>query len=291
MTRENIFDLVKANYDINKEIRKILDNLNQPIFYEYEFYSKEITMQHNFFSFCDFYLFEFFPEKGTCRNISEFLDYANTGIRLINFKSMILNKIDNEKIINLIEVVENVFFIYLKKHKFFQRKYCVGCHVNAYKETCFLLDEIEKHLGLNKLKYKDRVILYLDAPKLSQALKNVTKPELATELIKYKREANSSIEKRKILKQLDILTEPITDKIKKTYGPANDLDCIFNNFQLRHNNMDSNSHDYKEKVSQLKEKDLCKIYDIAYELVLDTLMLNDYDNYLKGEIIKYKSYL
>ena len=80
MTRENIFDLVKANYNINKESKKILDNLNQPIFYEYEnsYLRKEVMVEHNFFSFCDFYLFDFFPEKGTCRNIAEFLDYANT---------------------------------------------------------------------------------------------------------------------------------------------------------------------------------------------------------------------
>ena len=75
------------------------------------------------------------------------------------------------------------------------------------------------------------------------------------------------------------------------YKPADDLDCIFNNFQLRHNNIDPDSNDYIEKVSKLNEKEFCKIYDIAYELVLDTLMLNDYEKEIASEVKGFKSYL
>lgn len=117
------------------------------------------------------------------------------------------------------------------------------------------------------------------------------KPELALELIKYKKETTNSIDKRRVIKQLDVLTEPITDIIKKKYQPANDLDCILNNFDLRHNNSDPKSKDYKHNVAMLSEKELCQIYDVAYDLILDTLMLDDYDSNIANKVKSFKNHL
>ena len=94
-----------------------------------------------------------------------------------------------------------------------------------------------------------------------------------------------------ILKQLDILTEPIADRIKNLYKPVNDLDCIFNNFQLRHNNIDKESTDYHEKIALLTEKEFCEIYDVAYELILATLILADYDENISNKVKNFKLHL
>lgn len=290
MPRKNIFEAVKDNYDIKKEIEKIYDNIQ-----EYEMFCRhkkdkfgvdKLICGYKFFEVCDSYLFKHLPEKGTCRDIDEFIEYADADLCFGRKQNL-----TEDRIINFLEVIENLFFIFFNKFTHFRRRYGLDYYIEEYKETRELMDALEKHMGLSKQEYSDRIILYIGDSKLDQALKNVKEPELAFELIKYKKETATSVEKRMVLKQLDILTEPITDRIKKKYSPANDLDCIYNNFQLRHNNIDKSSNDYIEQVSQLSEKEFCKIYDIAYELVLDTLMLDDYDKNLSREVVQFKTYL
>ena len=36
---------------------------------------------------------------------------------------------------------------------------------------------------------------------------------------------------------------------------------------------------------------LCEIYDVAYELILDTLMLDDYDSKLSNKVSSFKTFL
>lgn len=291
MTRKNIFESIKENYDAHREIKKIYDNLqNYDMFCIYKkdkLSGEEVFVRSfNFFNCSDSFLFDFLPEKGTCRNLEEFMDYADAKLLFGRNKNL-----TDERIINFLEVVENLFFLYSKKYRSLKRKFGLDFYIDSYKETRFLMNELEKYFGLSKLEYDDRVIMYKGDPKLDLALLNVAKPELALELIKYKKETKTSIEKRKIIKQLDVLIEPITDVIRKKYQIANDLVCILNNFDLRHNNSDPKSNDYKQKVSTLTEKQLCVIYDTAYELILDTLMLDDYDSNIAGKIVSYKAFL
>ena len=291
MTRKNIFESIKDNYDIFIEIEKVYDNLeNYDMFgmYKVDRFSREekFVCAYKFFDFCDRYLFGFLPEIGTCRDIDEFMEYADAELSFGKNKNL-----TEERIINFLEVVENLFYIFFKKYRSLKRRHGLDYYIDPYDETRFLIDELEKHIGLSKLEYDDRVILYKGDPKIDQALQNVSKPELVLELIQYKKETKTSIEKRKILKQLDVLTEPITDAIKKKYNPANDLDCILNNFDLRHNNSDPKSKDYKPKVATLTEEQLCEIYDVAYELILDTLMLDDYDSKLSNKVSSFKTFL
>ena len=72
-------------------------------------------------------------------------------------------------------------------------------------------------------------------------------------MIRYKREQLDYRGKRKILKQLDRIIEPLIDKVKENetkasllYKMADDLGCLFNNFDLRHNNSDKDSKDYRD---------------------------------------------
>lgn len=291
MARKNIFESVKDNYDIYKEIEKIYDNIQDyDIFCCYskdKFTGKEtFEGSYNLYKVSDMYLFRYLPDKGTCRYIEEFIEYADAKLYFGRNK-----KLTEDRIINYLEVIENLFFIYFKRYRYFKRKYDLDYYIEEYEETRKLIDELEKYMGLSKIEYDDRVILYTGDPKLDQALKNVPKPELALELIKYKKETKNSIDKRKILKQLDVLTEPITDAIKKKYQPANDLDCILNNFDLRHNNSDPKSKDYKPNIATLTEEQLCEIYDVSYELILDTLMLDDYDLKLSNMVSTFKTFL
>lgn len=82
MARKNIFEFVKDNYDVFTEIEKIYDNLeNYDMFGMYKvdrfFKEKKFVCAYKFFDFCDRYLFRFLPEIGTCRDINEFMEYAD----------------------------------------------------------------------------------------------------------------------------------------------------------------------------------------------------------------------
>ena len=59
---------------------------------------------------------------------------------------------------------------------------------------------------------------------------------------------------------------------------ADDLGCLFNNFDLRHNNSDKNSKDYKAFLDNYTDVDYVKVYDITYDLILNFLVVSYYKN-------------
>lgn len=82
MARKNIFESIKDNYDIFKEIKKIYDNIdNYDIFCRFskdKITGEEVCLDsYKLFDFCDIYLYEFLPETSTCRHIEEFMEYAD----------------------------------------------------------------------------------------------------------------------------------------------------------------------------------------------------------------------
>lgn len=47
----------------------------------------------------------------------------------------------------------------------------------------------------------------------------------------------------------------------------------------------------KDNYDIFTEEQLCEIYDVAYELILDTLMLDDYDSKLSNKVSSFKTFL
>ena len=298
MKRNTIFEKVKNSYSIYSEI----DKIHHAILYNDMFYlcktdnhtqKVAIVKEFHFFDFCNNYLFKFLPDTGTCLNIKEFMDRAEASLDYTRRYS-----ITEDRIINYLEVLENLFKIYFDRYGYFKRKYGLECDLNLYKEIRFLIDSLEKHMGLSKKEFKDRVILYSENFKLSEALEQVKSSDLAVEIVKYDKEILDCNGKRKILKELDTLVEPIIGKIKKRYGNnsviwciADDLSCILNNFNIRHNNCESGSKKYIKNVANLEEQKLCEVYDTAYSLIIDILIWNKYEDDLKKRIETFKSYL
>lgn len=296
MSRKNIFDLVKSNYNIIDEIRKI----HKIVYHESEFFGifkiDESTGEEycaRAFSFIQFsreYLYRSLPDVGTCLALDEFIVKADAFLDFYHE-----NDITEDKIINFLEIIENLLFLYFKKEKSLRRRGGIDFYSTPYEELIFLMDTLEKHLGLTIKKTIDRVLLHKKDYKLAKIIDNSTNYDLASELISYSREKNDYISKRKILKHLDIYLEPLIDKAKKNksiqpviYKMADDLGFLFNNFSIRHNNSDKDSNDYKQMLENYTEKDYENVYDLTYELILDFLVSNDYIN-LQGEINKLKS--
>lgn len=286
MKRENIFKLLESNYNPEKEIKKIKEFLNTNyLFCKCKKNGKDenVIADYLFENFFDRYLFSKYKYKGTCLSVSEF--YKNSNAYIDKFSTSITSDI----IINFLEVTENLLKLYFDKMHELYEKQIIKYYGETYEQLRFLMDTLEKKLAIKKKTYKDKIILYVGSYKSETALEKVEEEDLAIELIKYDRESLSYKEKRKVLKQLDILVQPITDKIIQSqrqnkdiqYHIADDLNFIFNNFELRHSNLNVKSKDYKPNLKKFKDIDFDSIYDIAYELILDLLIFNSYNDSLK----------
>lgn len=101
--------------------------------------------------------------------------------------------------------------------------------------------------------------------------------------------------KREILKLLSNKIEPIikTYSAKYTSGLGHDifkdLGTLFNNFEIRHPNLDSNiTQYYKEPLTKYTPKEWEEIYDTAYQMILEAFLVDNYNNIYSKTIQKHK---
>ncbi len=282
MRSNNIFDLVEKNYNLKDEVEKISYYVyNDNFFCKRRFNElteqNEYALNYNFIEICEDYLFEYLPNVGTCLSLSEFSERANA--RIIYTES----GIDRESLLNFIELIENFLFIYNKRKNILFKKHNIHYYDKSYKNLMFLLSEIENKLGVSKKVLNNKVVLCDNDYKLCEVVNEIDNIDVGFELIKYKRERLNSKEKRKVLKQLDIFLEPLIDEIVNTkekssiiYKMAKDLGYLYNNYELRHSNLNKSSNDYKEFLTKYSERDFVKVYDLTYNLILDFLIAKDY---------------
>ena len=72
---------------------------------------------------------------------------------------------------------------------------------------------------------------------------------------------------------------------KEIFG---DLSFCLNNFEIRHPNLDSNSKDYKPPLIGYGNDEFEEIYDATYQLMLDALLIDNYNKDLSKTIEKHK---
>ena len=101
--------------------------------------------------------------------------------------------------------------------------------------------------------------------------------------------------KREILKLLSNKIEPIikTYSAKYTSGLGHDifkdLGTLFNNFEIRHPNLDSNiTQYYKEPLTKYTPKEWEEVYDTAYQMILEAFLVDNYNNIYSKTIQKHK---
>ncbi|MBQ8284558.1 MAG: hypothetical protein IJX75_05660 [Clostridia bacterium] len=102
--------------------------------------------------------------------------------------------------------------------------------------------------------------------------------------------------KREILKLLSNKIEPIikTYSAKYTSGLGHDifkdLGILFNNFEIRHPNLDSNiTQYYKEPLTKYTPKEWEEVYDTAYQMILEAFLVDNYNNIYSKTIQKHKN--
>lgn len=95
--------------------------------------------------------------------------------------------------------------------------------------------------------------------------------------------------KKQILLTLANILEPRRNELEGMNNQfTSDLFYAFNNFNIRHNNIDSNGTKYKKTIAELTQEQLEKWYDNVYQMCLLAFMLLE-NKSIKTEFNKLKS--
>lgn len=222
-------------------------------------------------NFCDYYF------RGTCLDLDDF--DKQYGFSFLSSPP----DFDTDYLVSFCEYVYNLI-IPLNDWLFFD-----DCN------KAFFFNQINKvmeAIGYMQAQEDDFVIF---APKDNCAIA-VSESEVIPEYISYKVIAYSHhsmtgdlARKRQTLLSLSDLLEPRRQVLKEADGKLeNDLFYLFNNLNIRHNNMDSAGKKYKEYVANMGQEELEHWYDEAFQMCLLAFMLLDH-NVRKNEINALKS--
>lgn len=203
MVRKNIFQLVEESYNIQDEIRKI----NK--LFEEEAYFSVGHSNETLYYLIEEYLFSAWEYRGTCIDLEEYL-------RRVNATLSEKGKIDEVVIVNLLETLENFVKLYKDNADDLNELYNVKYYRELNTRFCVLMETLEKHLGLSKRQYKDRITLYPKNAPLEEVLNSLEDEDVQWELIRYAREEMTLTEKRKSLAYLQLIFILKTIRKKQT---------------------------------------------------------------------------
>lgn len=158
MSRESVYDIVKNNYNLEREIRKINDLLTYEPFFsctkpDAKPEEKQIV-NYRFFDFADRVLFNYLPFKGTCLSLFEFMNNADAVLEFGKYGNL-----SEYRITNYLEIVENLLNMYFRRYGYLKKNFGFDYYEVPYKQLMFLVDEMERHLGVSRKVTKDRVLL------------------------------------------------------------------------------------------------------------------------------------
>lgn len=276
MERKNIFQLIKENYNIDEELRKI-----DRLFKEKAYFFKDIgksygirdfVEKHTLTFILETYIFDQWKHRGTCVNIEEFIKRA--GAALPNPSS----KINEAKAINYIEVMLNLIKLY-KDNKSRLADVYIGNYSDFDNTFCHLVETAKMHLGLTERNINGTIIVYPKNAPLEQVLNVTIDGNAQWELIRYCREKMDLAEKKKSLgyfatafcieadKDDDQATKLIVEKAKN----------MLNNLDIRHNNQ-TGKHK-KEYLKDITEPDAISLFDLLYNQILTIILLREQRKY------------
>ena len=270
MGRKNIFQLVEENYNIKTEIRNLFS-----LFFSEKYFTDNFLE----FSFCellDDYLFIDWKYRGTCLGVKDYLkrvnaifDYARVG-----------TDASEEIIINALEGFDNFIKLYHDNSDSLYEKKHVTYYTSFAKIFCNNVFTLEKHMGLSRREYKDRVVLYPKNATLEKVLNTITEDDIQWELIRYERSGLTLSQKKKSLAFLATNLNIQQDKNEKDIQ-LNELlkksSNILNNLHIRHNNKSGKSkNEYIQRISNTEQEQLC---DMLFEMILNICLIRDLKQY------------
>lgn len=256
--RKNFAQILKSGkVDYKKEYKKLYDLLFSGDMDINGDYHSTYTILSN--------LFIFFHFHGTYLSLQEFDKEKG-----FNFPNPDQDNLEIEDLVLLMEYFYNMLMGYMSS-----RDIPFHGEINAQ----FLMQHILKvceAIGYKK-ETEDGFTVFVekDAVATAVAESDLIPDDLSYKLITYDHHSmHGNLEKKKaIILQLAGIIEGQKKKLHQT-NPSleDDLFFVFNNFNIRHNNCDPVSKEFKPAIAAMDKKELEKWYDETYQMCLLALM-------------------
>lgn len=269
MARKNIFETLSKKHNFPEEIERLYNLLENE-----ETVRVSINNEVNYYSIDSFVngtIFKSWINRGTC------LDYKDMKSSLGLGYFYVKNK-DIDGILNNLEFIANILNLAkLAKDK------------NSSKVSCDFLsgfNAAEQNLKtcLDWMNYEEKYfkdkqcVIIVEKNEASVAVAEILDESLSYEVLKYNHfKLKGDVETKKTI--LLKLADKIESKkrqlqnINKNLG--DDVFFLLNNLNIRHNNCDISSKEYKKYISEMEPAELEKWYDETYQMILLSFLLID----------------
>lgn len=260
--RKNIFQILKEQFDVGKEIERINKLFESNLFIkDHRSYSPEELV--------DNYAFHTWKHRNRCINVDDMKE------------SLEIQKIVDEYYPNIDDMV--LYLEYVENILNLAFNYMTNNHgVEWNTDYTILLQNIDillDHINHQTYYFDDEeIVLIAEKNAAATAVAEIVENKTSLKVIRY----NHCLLRGDIQAKKDIILtlaadlEPKRKQLDKIDSKlTSNLFYMLNNLNLRHNNIDKSSKNYKEAVSKMQRDDLEKWYDETYQLELLALLLLD----------------
>lgn len=265
MSRRNIFELLKENYNIPNEMGKIATLYNSKLFYYNGDFDKGNYTPEEIF---ERELLKNWKQRGSYLNCREIK--ITLGIpKFFTIETPI------ENVLNTLEYYENISYLLVKKLNIFDDyEYIVSDDFTILLENMqILLDHLNYEF---KIFDKEEKLILIPKNPAATSVAEISDEETAMAILMYNHHTlKGDLEaKRKILYSIakeyePLLSKPI-DGFKDYFVKATNM---LNNLDIRHNNKEGKHKN--NLVINLENNELEKWYDELYQLLLFCVLIKD----------------
>lgn len=265
MSRRNIFELLKEQYNVPNEMEKIVKLYNSKLFYYNENYDRGNYTPEEIF---EHKLLKNWKQRGSYLNCREIKDALGIP-KFFTFETPI------ENILNTLEYYENISYLLVKKLNIFDDyEYIVSDDFTILLENMqILLDHLNYEF---KIFNKEEKLILIPKNPAATSVAEISDEETAMAILMYNHHTlKGNLEaKRELLNSIARTYEPLLkspiEGYKDFYEKTNQL---LNNLHIRHNNFEEENN--KNLVIDIDDKTLEHWYDELYQLLLFCVLIDD----------------
>ncbi|MEL7658087.1 MAG: hypothetical protein AAGU75_19510, partial [Bacillota bacterium] len=257
MARQNIFELLNSRWDLREELERIskrFDSIDIVTDRMYESYDLK--------KFVDFYCFNEWKNCGHYIDIDDFL-------KVLDFDGLYKRAVtDIDSFLSYIEIIYNFYYI-VKNYVDEYPRWQLTADFDGLRNNMDMCLEHYNHTVIY-FKEKEQAIVYEKDPAVT-AVAEISDQETAFQIVQYNHHTHKGniLAKKSILLHLASELEPkrsILNSINKAF--TDDIFILLNNLNLRHNNCDPHSKEYKQYIKEMPEDTIEEWYDELYQMIL-----------------------
>lgn len=262
MARQNIFEILKSKYNVEKEIAKIIDLCNSDCFKgTYQYSTVEGVFDH--------FLLTTWLQRGTYLSCKEMLKDIKEYIEDFDVS-------DNEACLLKLEYYANILQQVKSNLDFISSVASIRA-TNAFWLAIENLNYLLEHLNYEKLiiSEEEKVLLIPKNPEAT-AVAEISSEDTALAIFMYNHHSMKGdvTEKRRLLYQISLEYETLLKKPIEGYNDFfNKTNQLLNNLHIRHDNKTKDGN--KNNVIEIDDKELENWYDELYQLLLFCVLIHD----------------